>query len=85
MAERAVLHPQFEQERGRLADEGSGREAEQPHDLGAVQIRTDGGQLLLLLQLGDPALEGVVAAGQPLRLGLVPGRTVGPGQGVQAR
>ena len=53
------------------------------HDLVAVEVGPDGGQLLLRGQLRDPRLQVVVGAGQPLRLGLVPGRAVGPGQRVQ--
>jgi len=78
-----VLHPQLEQVRVGPADQRSRRDAEQRHDLVAVQVRPDPGQLLLLFEPGDPLFERVVAAGQPLRLRLVPGRAVGPGQGVQ--
>ena len=67
----------------RAADERARRDAEQRHDLVAVQVGPDPGQFLLGLKLGDPPLERVVAARQPVRLGPVPGRAVGPGERVQ--
>ena len=82
-AERAVLHPQLEQVRVGLADQRARRDPQQLHDLVAVQVGPDRGQLLLLGELDDPAFERVVARGQALRLGPVPGRGVRPGQRVQ--
>ena len=84
-AERAVLDPALEQVVVRLADVGARRQAQDLHDLGAVQVGAQRGHLLLLGELGDPVLQIVVRRPQPGGLGLVPGRAVGPGQHVQPR
>src|SRR5690606_13158523 len=72
LTERSVLHAQAEQEPVRLADDGTGRDAEDLHDLLAVEVRPDLGQLLLPGELGDPLLEVVVGRGQAHRLATVP-------------
>ncbi len=53
------------------------------HDLAAVEVRADGGQLLLLAQLGDAGLEVVHALRQGPGPGRVAGRAVGAGQLVE--
>ena len=78
-----MLHAQAEQVPVRLADDGTGRDAEDLHDLLAVEVRPDLGQLLLPGELGDPLLEVVVGRGQAHRLATVPRRAVGPGEAVQ--
>src|SRR5207244_5658590 len=66
--QRAVLHPQREQVLVCLADERSGADAEDRHDLVAVEVRPDRRELLLLAQFVDAPLERVVRGGQGSRL-----------------
>ena len=82
-AHRTVLEPQLAQVSVGPADQRPRRYPQDGHDVVAVQVGPDRGQLLLGAQLGDPRLQAVVGAGQPRGLGLVPGRAVGPGQRVQ--
>jgi len=84
VAEFALGDPQLEQEVVGLPDQRALGHAEDAHDLVAIELRPDPGQLLLLAQLGDAPLEVVVDAGQPLRLRAIPRRAIGPGQHVQA-
>ena len=82
--ERAVFHPQRQQVLVGLPDEPAGRDAEDLHDLVAVEVGPDRVQLLLLLQGGDALLERVVGRGQRRRLLPVAGRAVGTDELVQA-
>src|SRR3954453_1901665 len=59
-AQRARLQPQFLQVLPRLPDQRTRRDAEQPHDLVAVQVGPDLGQILGRLQLDNAPLEVVV-------------------------
>jgi integrase len=77
-AQRAVLHPQLEQEPLRLPDRRPRRNAQHLYDLGAVQVRPDLVKLLLRRQRLDPPLQVVVGALKAQRLGLVPCRAIGP-------
>ena len=83
-AEGAAVHPQLEQEAVGLADVTAGPDAEDLHDLVAVEVRTHGVELLLLGEHGDAGLQLVVGLLQPRRLLPVAGRAVGAGQDVQA-
>jgi len=83
MAERAMLYPLFEQVPVGLPDGGPGRDAENLHDLVAVQVGTQPVELLLRRKDGDSPFQVVVGTLKPLRLLPVPGRAVGPGQHVQ--
>src|SRR5699024_1836328 len=47
------------------ADVRAGLEVEQPHDLVAVEVRPDAGEVLLLLDLRDPVLQRIVGGLQP--------------------
>src|SRR5512133_4334605 len=85
LTKRAFLYPTFQQERVRPSDIAALRDAEDFHDLGAVQVRSDGVQLLLSRELGYPTLEVVVRLPQPLGLRGVPRRDIGSGQYVQPR
>ena len=82
-ADRATRHPQFQQEVIRPPHQRAGGQAEDRHDVVAVQLRPDASQFLLRAELGNALLEAVVRAGQPQGPGPVPGRAVGPGQHVQ--
>ena len=64
-------------------DQRAGSQAEDRHDVVAVQLRPDHGQFLLRAELGNALLEAVVRAGQPQGPGPVPRRAVSPGQHVQ--
>src|SRR5262245_63458183 len=83
LAERPVLEPQLQQVVVRRSDLATLRDAQDLHDLVAVQVRPDRVQLLLLGQPVDPLLEMVVRRPQRGRLAGVPGRAVRPGQYVQ--
>jgi len=55
-----VLHPQLQQVRVGLADERAWRDAQDLHDLVAVEVRAQPGQLFLAGQDGDALLQLVV-------------------------
>ena len=67
----------------RPADVAARGDAQQLHDLVAVQLRAQRVDLFLLRQHLDPVLQIVVRGPQPGRARLVPGGAVGPGQDVQ--
>src|SRR5690606_15870666 len=67
----ALVQAQVEQKTVGLADLAPRRDAEDPLDLVAIELRADRLELLLLAQRGDPLLKVVVRAGQPGRLALV--------------
>src|SRR4029450_8426231 len=71
---RTVVEPQLQQVPVRRADLRPRRDAQALHDLVPVQVGPDRGELLLLGESGDPRLELVVAAPEPLGLALVAGR-----------
>ena len=77
------VDPQLEQVPVGLADLAPGTDAEQLHDLVAVEVGADRVELLLLGELVDPGLQLVVRPPQPLGLAPVAGRAVGPGEHVQ--
>src|SRR5207342_2340448 len=81
--QRPLLYAQLQQVPVRLADHRARPHAEDLHDLVAVQIRADLLQLLPLRQERYALLQVVVGTGQPGSLLPVPGRAVGPGEGVQ--
>src|SRR5262245_1870940 len=55
--ERAAIQPELTQVRVGATDQRALRDAENLHDLVAVQVRTDRVQLLLLPQAADPLLQ----------------------------
>ena len=83
LADRALVHPDRQQVPVCLPQHRAGPDPQDLTDLVAVELRPDGGQLLLGGQLLDPRLELVVAAGQPAGLARVAGRAVRAGQQVQ--
>src|ERR1700722_6047214 len=83
LAQRALVEPQFHEEVQRLADSPPRSDAEELHDLVAVQVRAQGLQFLLLAELGDAGLQLVHAPGQRPRLGCIPCRAVAAGQLVE--
>src|SRR5690606_15010443 len=84
LTERPVLHALGEQESVRLADLPPGRDAEDGHDLLAVEVGADLVELLLLLQGSDARLEVVVGGCEARGLAAVARRAVRAGQAVQA-
>ena len=82
-AERTVLDPALQEIVVRQTDIPPRRDAQQLHDLVAVQVRAQRAQLLLLGQFADPPLQIVVRGTQLRRPGPVPGGAIGPGQDVQ--
>ena len=64
LAQRALVHPELEQEIERPAHVTAGGNAERFHHLGAVEVGTDGVELLLLAEDGDAVLELVHPLGQ---------------------
>src|SRR4249919_1649282 len=84
LGHRPVVHPELEQERVRRPDLPARRDPEDLHDLLAVEVGPDRGQLLLLRQPRDPGLELVIGTTQTIGLALVAGRAVGAGEDVQA-
>ena len=84
LGHRAVVHPQLEEELVGLADLAAGADPEDLHDLVAVEVGADRGQLLGLRQPGDPLLELVVSTAEAVGLALVAGGAVGAGEDVQA-
>ena len=83
LGHRAAVEAQLEQVPVGLADLPAGSDAQDLHDLVAVEVRPDRGQLLGLGELLDPRLEVVVGAPQPVGLLLVAGGAVGARQHVQ--
>nr|CEL15991.1 hypothetical protein [Kibdelosporangium sp. MJ126-NF4]CTQ93915.1 hypothetical protein [Kibdelosporangium sp. MJ126-NF4] len=83
VVERAAVEPEVLEELPRPADHRTRLEVEQPHDLVAVQVRPDPGQVLVGGDPGDPGLQVVVGALQRLRLAAVAGRAVRADQLVQ--
>ena len=85
LADQAFVEPDLEQERQRLSDERSRRDAELLHHLLAVELGPDRGQLLLRGQRGDARLELVHPPAQHRRLALVAGRAVARASARSAR
>lgn len=83
-AERAMFHPQGEQETGGLAHREPRPQPQDPHDRVAIEIGPDLGELLFLREPGDALLERVVCARQPGRPRLVPGGAVRAGEHMQS-
>ena len=83
LADHAPVEPHVEQEPVGLAHQRAGLDAEDLLDLVAVELRPDLGELLLLGEPGDALLQVVVGAPRRLRLALVAGGAVGPGELVQ--
>src|SRR5690606_36668005 len=67
---RTVVQPELQHVLVGRSDGGTRLDTEYYHDLVAVEVRTDGVQLLLLLKLRDPLLQPVVGPGE--RGGLAP-------------
>ena len=84
LADRPLLHAQVHEEAVGLADDRPGGHAELGHDLAAVEVGADGGQLLGGAQGLDTLLEVVVGAVQHGGLAAVAGGDVGPGEPVEA-
>ena len=57
LGHRAVVEAELEEEVVGRADVAGGPDAEQLHDLVAVEVGTEGVELLLLAELGDAGLE----------------------------
>ena len=83
-AEGALVDAALQQVGVRLADDAAGADAEDLHDLVAVEVGPHRVELLLLGEHGDPGLEVVVRGAQPGGAGPVPGGAVRAGQDVQA-
>ena len=80
LAERALVEPELEQEVERLADDAAGRDAEVLHDLVAVEVGTDGLELLLLRSSAIRASSSSMRSASVCGLALVAGRAVAPGE-----
>src|SRR5919204_4662400 len=81
--QRSLLKSEFQQELVRLADLTARPDAQNVHDLVAVEVGPDGVELFLFGKDGNAFLELVVGALQGRRLALISRRAVGPGQDVQ--
>src|SRR5205823_8521900 len=80
VTERPPLETKIEKMPVRRAHRRARLEAEDRHDLVAVEIRSDPLEVFLLRKLADASFEGVIGRRERTSLGRVARRTVRPGQ-----